>query len=173
MKVKKMINLALLLSMALALSLIESTIPIPFAVPGFRLGFSNIVILICIYFFDFKSSILLSILKSVLLMLVTGSVTSFLYSVVGSFLSATFMCIFMKFEDKYISLIGVSEIGSFFHNLGQVIVASIILSTIKIFYYLPVLILMGIITGLFVGITSHFIIRHLKILHYEGKINGK
>lgn len=69
-----------MVAMALSLSVIESLIPLPFIAPGVKLGISNIVILICIVFFGFKDSLIVGVLKSILLMLVTGAVTSFLFT---------------------------------------------------------------------------------------------
>ncbi|MCI5839742.1 MAG: Gx transporter family protein [Peptoniphilaceae bacterium] len=160
MKTRKMVVLSLMVSLALAISVLELSIPIPIPIPGARLGFSNIIILTVICMYDFKSSITVSILKSVLLMLVTGSVSSFLYSFVGSLLSTFTMYLSVKFLQKYLTLVGVSEIGSFFHNFGQILVASFVMDNISIFYYLPMLIIIGIFTGFFVGISTNFLTQH-------------
>ena len=164
---RKNIYFALMVSLSLAISLLESMIPLPLAIPGAKLGLSNIVILTTIYFYDFKSSLAVGILKSFLLMLVTGSVSSFLYSLVGAILSTVGMYFSIKYLNKFLSLVGVSEIGAFLHNLGQIIVASFMLNNIKIFYYLPILVIIGIFTGFFVGISSNMIISRLKKINLE------
>ncbi len=122
-RLKVYINLALLLALSLAISLIESAIPMPVPIPGARLGFSNTIILVSIYLYDFKKALCVSILKSFLLVLITGSVMSFFYSFVGAIFSTTAMYFSLKKVDDDFSLIGVSEIGAFFHNLGQILVA--------------------------------------------------
>lgn len=164
---RKIVNLALLVAMALAVSLIEQMIPLPVAIPGAKLGLSNIVILTTICLYDFKASMTVSILKSFLLMLVTGSVSSFLYSLTGAVLSTIAMNLAVKKVGQDFSLIGVSEIGSFFHNFGQIIVAITVMNNIKVIYYFPLLVLIGVFTGYFVGLSSNYIVKHMK------KIGGK
>lgn len=159
---KVYINLALLLALSLAVSLIESAIPMPVPIPGARLGFSNIIILVSICLYDFKKALCVSVLKSFLLVLITGSVMSFFYSFVGAIFSTTAMYFSLKKINDDFSLIGVSEIGAFFHNLGQILVAIFFMQNIKMFYYFPVLVFIGIFTGFFVGLSSNFIVEHLE-----------
>lgn len=161
-RLKVYINLALLLALSLAISLIESAIPMPVPIPGARLGFSNIIILLSICLYDFKKALCVSVLKSFLLVLITGSVMSFFYSFVGAIFSTTAMYFSLKKVNDDFSLIGVSEIGAFFHNLGQIIVAIFFMQNIKMFYYFPVLVFIGIFTGFFVGLSSNFVVEHLK-----------
>lgn len=156
------VNLALLTALSLAISLIESMVPMPVPIPGVRLGFSNIIILIAIYFYDYKKALTVSILKSFLLVLITGSVMSFFYSIVGAIFSTSAMYFAIKKLDDDFSLIGVSEIGAFSHNLGQIIVAIFFMQNIKMFYYFPILVFIGIFTGFFVGLSTDFMIKHLK-----------
>ena len=155
-------NLALLTALSLAISLIESMVPMPVPIPGARLGFSNIIILIAIYFYDYKKALTVSILKSFLLVLITGSVMSFFYSIVGAIFSTSAMYFAIKKLDDDFSLIGVSEIGAFSHNLGQIIVAIFFMQNIKMFYYFPILVFIGIFTGFFVGLSTGFMIKHLE-----------
>lgn len=161
-RLKVYINLALLLALSLAISLIESTVPMPVPIPGARLGFSNIIILLSICLYDFKKALCVSVLKSFLLVLITGSVMSFFYSFVGAIFSTTAMYFSLKKVNDDFSLIGVSEIGAFFHNLGQILVAIFFMQNIKMFYYFPVLVFIGIFTGFFVGLSSNFMVEHLK-----------
>ena len=77
-KLNKMIFLSVLVSIGLALSILESSIPLPIAIPGARLGLSNMVVLITLIVFGFKEALIVSILKSIVLMLVTGSISSFI-----------------------------------------------------------------------------------------------
>ena len=161
-RLKVYINLALLLALSLAISLIESAIPMPVPIPGARLGFSNIIILVSICLYDYKKALCVSVLKSFLLVLITGSVMSFFYSFVGAIFSTTAMYFSLKKINDDFSLIGVSEIGAFFHNLGQILVAIFFMQNIKMFYYFPVLVSIGIFTGFFVGLSSNFIVEHLE-----------
>lgn len=156
------VNLSLLTALSLAISLIESMIPMPVPIPGAKLGFSNIIILVSIYIYDYKKALGVSVLKSFLLVLITGQAMSFFYSFVGAIFSTTVMYISLKKVSEEFSMIGVSELGAFFHNLGQIIVAVIFMSNLKMFYYFPILVFIGIFTGFFVGLSSGFIIKHLK-----------
>lgn len=156
------VNLSFLTALSLAISLIESMLPMPVPIPGVKLGFSNIIILASIYIYDYKKALGVSVLKSFLLVLITGQAMSFFYSFVGSIFSTTAMYISLKKVGEGFSMIGVSELGAFFHNLGQIIVAVIFMSNLKMFYYFPILVFIGIFTGFFVGLSSGFIIKHFK-----------
>ena len=95
-------------------------------------------------------------------MLVSGNVSSFIYSFSGAFLSGLAMIVALRCGEKFFSIIGVSIIGSSFHNIAQVTISSLILGNIMMFSYLPVLLLIGIFTGFFVGISSIYILNILK-----------
>lgn len=161
-KLNKLIFLSLLTSIGLALSVLESSIPLPIPIPGARLGLSNIVILVSLVIFGFKDAFIVSILKSIVLMLVTGNISSFIYSVSGAILSTVVMFIVYKYFSNIFSLIGVSILGAVAHNTAQVSVAAIIMSNIKMFFYLPILLLMSLFTGYFVGISSKYISKSLR-----------
>lgn len=159
---KKIVLMALLAAFGSILGLFEAMIPLPFIAPGLRLGFSNIVVLVSLVVFGFKEGIIVALLKSILLMLLSGNVSSFMYSFSGAFLSSIAMVIALKFGKRFLSLIGVSIIGSSFHNVAQVTLSSLILNNIMMFSYLPILLILGIFTGFFVGISSIYILRNLK-----------
>lgn len=158
---KKLIFLALLTAMGLVLGLFESMIPIPVALPGARLGLSNMVVLVTIVVVGAREGIIVALLKTMMLTLVTGSVSAFFFSLGGAILSSLAMIISYRLLSRWISLIGVSEIGSFFHNLGQVLVACFILHSRAILTYLPLLVILGLFTGYFVGLSAIFIGNHL------------
>lgn len=161
-KLNKMLFLSILVSVGLALSVLESAIPLPIAVPGARLGLSNMVVLVTLVVFGFKEGLVVSGLKSIVLMLVTGSVSGFIYSFAGAILSCLAMQIVYKYFSNIFSLIGVSIFGALFHNFAQVSVASLMLNNIKIYTYLPFLMLISIFTGYFVGLASKYIIKNLQ-----------
>lgn len=165
---RKLIYLSLLSAMGIVLGLFESMIPLPVAIPGARLGLSNMVVLVTIVSIGYKEGFIVSIFKTVLLALVTGAVSSFFFSFAGAVLSSIAMIISHKFLRKYLSLIGISEIGSFFHNLGQVLVASFIMKTTAIFAYLPILVILGIFTGFFVGLASIYITNNTNLNKFRG-----
>lgn len=161
-RLNKNIFLSILVSIGLALSILESSIPLPIAIPGARLGLSNMVVLITLVVFGFRDGLVVSGLKSIVLILITGSVSSFMYSFSGAIISCTAMYIVYKYFPKVFSLIGVSILGAIFHNFAQVSVASLMMNNLRIYTYLPFLMLTSIFTGYFVGLSSIFIIKNLK-----------
>lgn len=162
-KLNKMLFLSVLVSVGLALSVLESAIPLPITFPGAKLGLSNMVVLITIVVFGFKDGITVAMLKSAVLMLVTGSISSFLYSFSGAVLSCIAMYIGYRFLSRVFSLIGVSILGALAHNFAQVSVATLILNNLRIYTYLPFLMLTSIFSGYFVGLASTYIIKNLKV----------
>lgn len=162
MNTKKMVFLSLLTALALVISLVEQMFPVPIGVPGAKLGLSNIIILTTLVVFGFKEAIVVAVLKSVLLMLITGSIVSFWYSLAGAIASSLGMGLANRFFTPLFSLIGVSEIGAVSHNMGQLSVAMVIFSNYKLYYYMPVLTLLGVATGFFVGLSANFLTEHLK-----------
>ena len=161
-KMKKIIFLSLLVSIGLALSVIESAMPIPVIVPGAKLGLSNMVILVTLVIFGFKEALIVGILKSLVFTLVTGSISSLFYSLSGAILSCILMFLVYKYFPSIFSLIGVSIFGAVAHNFAQVTIAVIIMNNMKIYSYLPILLLTSLFTGYFVGLASIFIVKNLK-----------
>lgn len=159
---KKIIFLSLLVSIGIVLGIVELIMPIPFMAPGAKLGLSNIVILITLVLFNFKNAAIVAVLKSIILSMIVGNVSSLFYSLTGSLFSLTVMYFIYKFFSKYFSLIGVSIFGAMAHNVGQILVASIVMNSFKIFYYLPVMMLTSLFTGYFVGLSSIFVVKNLK-----------
>ncbi|NLN15023.1 MAG: Gx transporter family protein [Tissierellia bacterium] len=161
-KLNKIIFLSVLVSVGLALGVLESAIPLPISFPGAKLGLSNMVVLVTLVVFGFKDGITVSMLKSIVLMLVTGSVSSFIYSFSGAVLSCIAMYIAYKYFSNIFSLIGVSILGALAHNFAQVTVAAIIINNLRIYTYLPFLMLTSIFSGYFVGLASSYIERNLR-----------
>jgi heptaprenyl diphosphate synthase len=171
-KTFRIVFISLLVSQALALYTIESMIPIPFIAPGAKLGLTNLITVIALYTLESKKDVLVIIILRLLLSAVfSGNLSTFMYSAAGALLSYCVM-VFIKSagKDKF-SIIGVSASGSFFHNVGQLIVASAILNNIAIMLYLPILSLAGIGTGIFIGITSNFVVKHMSKLPYFKDLN--
>lgn len=162
-KLNKNIFLSILVSIGLGLSLLESSIPLPIAIPGARLGLSNIVVLVTLVVFGFKEGIIVSTLKSIVLMLITGSVSSFIYSFSGAIVSCIAMYLLYRYFSSIFSLIGVSIFGALFHNFTQVSIASLMMNNIRIYTYLPFLMLLSLFTGYFVGLSSTYIIKNLRM----------
>ena len=155
-KLQRYIFLSLLTAAALILSIIEGMIPLPYIAPGAKLGLSNIVTMTVIVVFGFKDAMLVVVLRCILLMLVATNPITFIYSIASGVMSTIAMGFGLKYFNK-LSFIGVSVIGAMTHNATQVTVAAIIFGTFNLYYYMPILSLVSIFTGCFVGYTSIFV----------------
>lgn len=162
MNTKRMVFLAIMTAGALALSVIENALPVPFVAPGARLGLANIMILTTMVLFGFWDGVLVAVLKSALLVLITGAVVSFFYSFVGSVLAVIAMYAAKKLLGRFLSNIGVSICGAVTHCFGQLLVASYFIDNIRVFTYFPVLILTGLFTGYFVGLVVNQLVKHIR-----------
>ena len=165
-RTQKMIFVTMLVSQAMVLSIIEKMLPLNFAIPGAKLGLANIITLTCIYLFSFKETLAIIILRTIMTSFIGGSPSTFLYSISGAMVSFFVMYILISISREKVSTMGVSIVGGVFHNIGQLIVAMIIIENAKIFYYLPLLMLTGVGTGMFVGLCVKYLLAYLKRLKY-------
>ncbi|TDT60995.1 Gx transporter family protein [Fonticella tunisiensis] len=163
-KTRKLTFISLLVAQALVLHVIERAIPVPFITPGAKLGLANLVTVIALYTFGFKETFAIVVLRIIMAALLGGSLSSFLYSIAGGILSFFVMFVVMQLGEENVSAIGVSVAGAVFHNIGQVLVASMIVQNIRIVSYLPVLMVAGLGTGIFIGLTARYLITYVKKL---------
>lgn len=159
---KKLVLLSLMLSQALVLSVVESWIPVPVPVPGVKLGLANIITMVIIAFMGTADTFILVVLRCLLTSMFGGGISVFLFSIAGGLLSAVVMLVLHKKFSRVFSVVGISIAGAISHNIGQIMVASVIMKEISVLGYLPVLLISGIITGCFVGFCSSFLIEALK-----------
>ena len=170
-KIYKMVYMGLLVSMALVLSLIERMLPIPFIAPGAKLGLANLIIVISVYTLDsYKDSFIILILKILLSSILCGSISSLLYSISGGVLSFIVTILVKQLGKRYVSVIGVSTSAAVLHNVGQLFAASIIFKNFNIFLYLPILSMVGIGTGIFIGLSANYILNHFSKSSYFNKM---
>lgn len=164
-KTSRLVYVGLLVAQALVLHIVERMIPVPFITPGAKLGLANLVTVIALYTLDSKKdAFLVILLRLTLSTMFGGNLSSFMYSAAGGTLSFLAMLIMKEtFKDK-VSIVGVSSAGAIFHNIGQLIIASAIVNNIGVMLYLPVLSVVGIVTGIFIGITANYVVSHLKKL---------
>ncbi len=161
-KTKKMVLLSILISQALILNVIERAIPVPVPVPGVKLGLANVISLFTIIVFGVKETIIVVLLRTFLGSVFAGGMSSFFYSLAGGLLSAVIMSyMYLNHKDTF-SIPTISVVGAIFHNIGQISVASFVINNIRLFYYLPVLLISGVITGIIIGFTVQFSINPLK-----------
>ncbi len=152
--------LGLTIALAMIMSYIEVLVPLSFAVPGIKMGLANIVIIFVLYKFGIKEAALVSLIRVILVSLLFSNVMAMWYSLAGAVLSLSVMWVLKKI-DKF-SVIGVSVAGGVMHNVGQIIMAIILLGTEQIALYLPVLIITGTVTGIVIGIVSGLVINRFK-----------
>lgn len=151
-------------ALALIFSYVETLIPIQFGIPGVKLGLANLIIVIALYRMKLSEAYLLSVVRVLLAGFIFGNYFSIIYSLAGGLLSLTVMALLRK--KGGFSVIGVSIAGGVFHNIGQLIVASVIVETFSVMYYVPVLLIAGLVTGLLIGIASDGMLKRLANLEF-------
>ena len=151
----KTAKLGILLGLAFILSYIEALIPISLAIPGIKIGFANIVIVYCLFTLSIQETITIAIVRNILVAITFGNFSLFFYSMGGTLLSIFIMLIFKKiaYTDKNIlSIAGISVLGGMSHNIGQLLVAILFISNLNLMYYMPILVIVGAITGFLIGL---------------------
>ena len=157
MSAKRIAKMSMLVALAIIFSYIEFLIPINLGVPGIKLGLANLVIVIALYTMNAMDVWLISILRILILGFMFGSGMSIIYSIAGAVLSLIVMCIIKRI--KGFSIVGVSIAGGVCHNIGQIVVAMLVVETTGILYYMPALLVAGVITGAIIGIISKRVVR--------------
>ncbi len=158
---KKVVFLGVLTSVALVLSYLEAILPpIMAAIPGIKMGLPNIVMLFLLYRFGVKESAMVSLVRLFIVALLFGNVMTLAYSFAGAALSLLLMAICKK--TKIFSVVGTSVVGGVAHNLGQILVAIVLLDTVQLGYYMAVLAITGTIAGIFVGLSGALILKRLE-----------
>lgn len=147
--------MGLFLALSMILSYVESLIPFSFGIPGIKLGLANLVVVLMLYEIGAKEALCVSVLRIILTGFLFGNGFSILYSLAGGGLSFLGMVLLKKFDFKCIT---ISTTGGILHNIGQVIMASIVVSNYYIYYYIPVLLIAGAATGFINGLISQEII---------------
>ncbi|SCY08545.1 Gx transporter family protein [Butyrivibrio sp. INlla14] len=159
MRTKKITTIGILIALALILSYVESQIPAFVAIPGMKLGLTNIVVLTTLYILDVKSAMLINVIRIIIVAILFGSAMSFAFSFVGGMLSTIVMILLKK--SGRMKIIGVSAAGGITHNIGQILTAMVLLGTKAIAWYLPVLWISGIFSGVIIGIIGGLVTARL------------
>lgn len=160
MKSSKISTYGLLIALAFILSYIEALFPPPVPIPGIKLGLANLMVLAGLYTMGVKEAFVLSLIRIILVGLTFGNMSTMLFSLAGGILSWLVMSLLKQV--KSFSLVGVSVAGAVSHNIGQIITAIFVTENINIIYYLPFLLLSGLITGAVIGIIGAMIIKRIK-----------
>lgn len=171
MKVQKMALLGVLLAGTIAIAILESFIP-SFVIPGIKLGFANILILVTLYEIGVKEAIFINLVRVLVVSLLRGTFLTmgFFMSLSGAVFSLTIMILLCKLFKKF-SIIGVSVVGSLFHVTGQILIAIIYMNSLYVTYYLPIIGLAAVVTGVIVGFVAKAIINTGVIKKQREKYN--
>lgn len=152
MKRTNLAHLGLFSALAIIFGYVESLLPVFAGIPGIKLGLANLAILFMLNRYTFKEAAFVSITRILVIGFMFGNLFSILYSLAGAFLSLSSMTLLKKHTD--FSLIGISITGGITHNIGQLIVAILIVGNANLLTYAPALLISGIITGLLIGIVT-------------------
>lgn len=156
----KVARMGVLTALAIVFGYIEVLIPFNIGIPGVKLGIANIVVVIGLYKFSYVETLTVSVLRIMLMGFMFGNAAMIMYSLAGGILSFAVMIVAKKIPG--LSTVGVSIAGGVSHNIGQLIVASVVLETSKLIVYVPVLLVAGLITGAANGIISLRVLKSIK-----------
>lgn len=165
-KLQKQIYISMLVAQGVIIGLLENMIPYPFAfAPGAKLGLANLITIIAIFTMKKRESFLLVLLRLLLTTLLGGTISTLLFSASGALLSYFGMLLVKQLGPKRVSIIGISALGGFMFNVGQLLTASILYGTWTTMLYLPFLSLFGILSGIAIGISANYLLRHVRTMH--------
>lgn len=154
---KRIAVCGLLVAVAIVLSYVEFLLPIAPTIPGIKLGLANLVILSSLYFIKTREVLLVLTARILLSGILFGNLSSVIYSLAGGMLSFLVMLLVKKIN--VFSKIGISIAGGVFHNVGQLIVAYIVVKNVSVILYAPLLLATGALSGCFVGIVSTIVMK--------------
>ncbi len=160
MKSNKIASYGLLVALAFILSYIESLFPIPVPIPGIKIGLANLVVITALYSMGTKEALVLAVIRIIMVGFTFGNPSTMIFSLAGGLLSWLMMTLLKR--SKLFSQVGVSIVGGISHNIGQIVIAIFVVENINIIYYLPVLLISGVITGALIGILGSMIIKRVK-----------
>ncbi len=150
---KKVAVYGMLVALAFLLSYVETLIPFSFAIPGIKLGLANLVVITALYCLGEKGAFVISIVRIMLTGLTFTSLSVMLYSLGGGLLS--FLCMVYAKRLTPLGITGVSVLGGVAHNLGQLLVAALVM------YYFPALLAAGTAAGALIGILGGLVTERL------------
>ena len=168
-KGKKVTLCGLLTALAVVLSLAERLFPLDAVVPvpGVKLGLANVVTLFALTRLSAREAGIVLLCRVTLSSLLMGSVTAFLFSLLGGLLALAVMWLLLRVEGRFCSLLGVSVAGAAAHNIGQVLAAAVWMQTGAVTAYLPFLLVMSVPLGLVTGLTAAVVLGHMKKIEFH------
>lgn len=163
---KKVAVYGMLVALAFLLSYVETLIPFSFAIPGIKLGLANLVVITALYCLGEKGAFVISIVRIVLTGLTFTSLSVMLYGLGGGLLS--FLCMVPAKRLTSLGITGVSVLGGVAHNLGQLLVAALVVRTGSLMYYFPALLAAGTVAGALIGILGGLVTERLRPFLRQG-----
>ncbi len=160
MNAKKVTQMALLSAVALIIFIVELRIPNLVPIPGVKLGLANIVTVYAVYRYRPVEVFLIVLVRIVLGSMFSGTALSFLYSLGGAVCCLCGMLL-LKRVIPLSCLWLSSPCGAVFHNIGQIVVAMLVMRTSAVLVYLPTLMISGIVAGLFTGVCGQILVRRI------------
>ena len=153
MKIKSVAYCAMLTALAMIFGYVEALVPFHFGLPGVKLGVANIVIVLALYQLPAGQVFAIQVMRIVLVSFLFGNVSMMLYSLAGGILSLLIMLLLKK--TNWFSITGISIVGGVSLNLGQLAVALLVVQNLRITFYLPVLLIAGLVTGCLIGMLAY------------------
>lgn len=148
------------IALAMVLAYIEVIIPPLFpAIPGIKMGLPNIVIVFMLYRRGPAFAAIVSLLRILLVSMLFGNAMALMYSLAGGILSLLVMILLRKLN--FLSAVGVSVAGGVTHNVGQILMAMLLLNTSELGYYLVILTVTGTISGILIGLCGAALIKRV------------
>ncbi len=158
-KTSKLVYLALLVTFAVVIHTIETMLAIPIPIPGAKLGLANIITVLTILLYGFRSGMLVAVMRCFISFLIIGNPFTFALSLSGAVFSTSIMGLaYVLYKKKLINVLTISVLGAAAHNIAQVIMASIVIKQPQLItFYLPLLLLIAIPTGVFTGLSAMYL----------------
>ena len=160
MSVKRLTRAALLTAAALSLYIVELQIPPLVPISGVKLGLANIVTVWSMFMLGPGDTAFILLSRILLGCMFSGNMMALIYSLAGGLLCYLAMLPARRlFTEKQIWICSV--LGAIAHNVGQITAAILVTSTPSLIIYLPVLLISGVITGVFTGLCAQLVVKKL------------
>ena len=161
MKTKRLTRAALLTAIALTIFMVEAQLPALAPIPGIKLGLANIVTVYAMFLLGPADTLAILLCRVFLGSLFAGQLMTMLYSLGGGLACYAVMLLLRRLlTRKQIWVCGI--LGAIAHNIGQICVAIAVTRTSGLLYYLPVLMVSGILTGCFTGLCAQFLVGRME-----------
>lgn len=155
---KRIATLALLTAMGLIMFMVESLFP-PLFIPGAKMGLSNIFSLLALFLLGPIDAFVLVVVRVVLGSMFAGNMSALMYSLSAGVVSVIASAILVEFAYPKVSIVAISIVAAVLHNLTQNVVYCLVSNTPELFFYMPILAVIGVLAGVIVGFAVWFILR--------------